>query len=156
RRAVFLANRSRSMVRLFPVAAAGASLPGRARRIPNPERAATSRSPPPKKEDLQAGSPSPHGSAIPQTNSQQSQWRNQTSPCGIFTDACADECQLALILIKADRVRPFMRVGHRAFQLDLQTLPRRVQPALDRAQRHVEHLGDLDQRMTADVERVER
>ncbi len=52
-------------------------------------------------------------------------------------------------------VSPFLGVDHRGLERELEALPRGVQPPLDGADRDVEQLGDLDQRVSADVESIQ-
>ncbi len=52
-------------------------------------------------------------------------------------------------------VSPLLGVSNRRFERDLEPLPGRVQPAFDRSDRDIEQLGDLDQRMAANVESIQ-
>src|SRR4051812_29290839 len=77
-------------------------------------------------------------------------------PEGSILGAGADQLAVAVAvtvaIILERAVGPLVGVGGGRLELGLQPLAGGVQPALDGPDRHLEPLGDLDQRLALDVE----
>src|SRR4051812_49537822 len=73
--------------------------------------------------------------------------------------ACPDVIERSVVLVifiscrvLGETVTPLTGVGHARLELEPQALPRRVQPALDRAQGRFHFLGDVNERQATNVE----